>query len=234
MLKIFDSLEATVPNDLQRHRLAEIVNLVQKRGSTAPDAAEVVAGGIRGVLFRYVSCVDDAETFADSVAVHGAAVGWPERYRQDRALFGFFVNGTAAIDSLCYALFGVGATIFPPGFGVSTNSDLRQITMKATADAYKSHFPSEQVTAKLGALGTDQDYLDWVATRNVLAHRIHPARIFNRAVGAAPPQPPPPDALALPAPVDLNVHTTAGRRIMLAGWLNALADHGCAMCQRLL
>jgi hypothetical protein len=50
------------------------------------------------IAYRFRSCAEHDEAFAESVSKFGDNPRQPEKYHQDRELFGFFVTGLSAIE----------------------------------------------------------------------------------------------------------------------------------------
>lgn len=50
---------------------------------------------------------------------YGGAPPEPERYRQERDLFGFFVSGLSAIESTNYGLFAIASMLDPNRFRIA-------------------------------------------------------------------------------------------------------------------
>jgi hypothetical protein len=69
----------------------------------APTWAEFGAAWM-AVAYRFLDVTYFDQAFRDSMAKFGAAPEPPERYRQERHLFGIFVSGLSAIESFCYGL----------------------------------------------------------------------------------------------------------------------------------
>jgi len=142
------------------------------------------AGGWNGLAIRFRA----ADEYG-AVAVHLLTTlpGGPaneDRYAQERALFGFFTNAVATIDSCCFAIYHMGLMAQPRFFGKSDD----EVTVKATATAVRNAFPATRLDEVLAALKSDKAWSDLRDMRNILVHRESPARtIFARVVvgGAA-------------------------------------------------
>jgi hypothetical protein len=119
----------------------------------------------------YVTPVDEAFTSSDRTEQSQT-----ELYNQERELFGFFVTGWSAIESLCYALFAIGAMIDRKRFPILTQKDMRTIEPGKTTSKYYSAFNKTLLTESLRKTTTSQEYKDWKEIRNVLLHRITPSR----------------------------------------------------------
>jgi hypothetical protein len=88
------------------------------------------SGAWAGVAYRFCACAEYSEAFTRSIRRHGAApTESVERYRQERDLFGFFVNGLAAVENTCYALFAIASMLNPASFPL-IESDLPRETLE--------------------------------------------------------------------------------------------------------
>ncbi|HYU76632.1 MAG TPA: hypothetical protein VEL31_28510 [Ktedonobacteraceae bacterium] len=142
-----------------------------------------------GVAFRFRACATHSEDFtAIFQRTQGAARG-EDMYREDDALFGFFVKGLSALESFYYSLYALGALIVmskqepkvPPSaqFPLLTHlvdpaqrSGPRRITPEETHRAYTQAFPGLPTTEFLDRILRDEMYKEWSQIRNILAHRV--------------------------------------------------------------
>ncbi len=128
------------------------------------------------VVYRFRSCAEYDETFAESVRRAGKAPPSPERYIQERELFCFFVTGMSAIECLCYGLFAIGSMLDARAFPFVTTADRRDVCPEMTADKFVKNFPEYNIASVLKQLKESQDYQRWKEMRNILSHRSTPAR----------------------------------------------------------
>jgi hypothetical protein len=142
-------------------------------------------------------------------------------HAQQEALFIFFVAGCATVESFSYALFALGAMLRPTDFPMSIPSQRRGITPGLTQTKFATHFGGTPVEAALSTLVADLTYKKWRRIRNVLAHRIAPARqrfvtihegLQSSNVGPANPDP----VWQIVGGIPLNDQTTSDRRAWLA------------------
>jgi hypothetical protein len=161
-----------------------------------------------GLTYRFRSCVEHDGVFTDSVNRFGDTPDWPERYKQERDLFGFFVTGLSAIECTCYGLFAIGSWLHPDNFSLTTDADKRRVNPERTLEQFEIALPNENLTRALQQITDDQEYHNWKKARNVLSHRSQPGRIiYLSSVG-------PPRAsewVLQNIPID-NTATTARRR----------------------
>lgn len=239
MVKISESLEASLPACFDVSTYSAIRALVESRSNTSADAFRVFRGGWLGVGHRFLACACDGDDFTSSVVAEGTAPPWPARFHQDRALFAFFVNGLSSLECFCYAAYGIGALVEPPLFKVGPN-DLAGINPKKTKDQFAgSSMSGAPITSSLDQLLQDREYDKWRQNRNVLAHRIQPGRIIQMSVGESfdgttKMLPTPPDSLDLSLSIDLDKNTTTILLNWLAKQLNGLMDALRDVCENRL
>jgi hypothetical protein len=135
------------------------------------------------VTIRFRSCAEHEEAFVNSVSEHGANPRQPEKYHQDRELFGFFVTGLSAIESTYYGLFAVDAILAPNSFPIATEQHMRNADMRKTIQLYTEVFPNDSITAALRSISGQKEFRDWKDIRNTLGHRINPGRKIYASIG---------------------------------------------------
>lgn len=135
-------------------------------------------GGWNAVSARFEGCTDASEAYTKLVIEAGNSPAVPMRYTQDNELFIFFFAGFAVLDSLAYSLFSLGNMLASPEFPMNTEDDLKSITFAFTAKRFSTHYPREDLSAKLNALLATAKYEEWKNVRNILAHRVAPGRNF--------------------------------------------------------
>lgn len=134
------------------------------------------------------ACKDYSHLFAESIKSHGDAPPPPERYTQERALFGFFINGIAVLESTYYGCNAIGALLLPAAFPLSTDAERRQATPENTRDRFEKEFPHEDLTKAMKVVLNDPQHSEWREIRNILAHRVAPGRvIYGSTSSGAPP-----------------------------------------------
>jgi hypothetical protein len=107
---------------------------VQKRVSvdlkeSHPDSRGQFAGGWNALRYRYQACDEHDREFTRSIQSEQTP---RERYIQERELFGFFVSGQSAIESLCYSLHAIASVIKAVEFPIQTKEDLKRIDWPRT------------------------------------------------------------------------------------------------------
>jgi hypothetical protein len=96
-----------------------------------------------------------------------------ERYRQEKWLFAFFMEGLSAIECLYYGLYFLGAIADPQNFDTGINR--RDVNPGFVATRFAEAFPSDLSTKLAEVDGSDEIKL-WRLVRNVLTHRGIPPR----------------------------------------------------------
>ncbi len=133
------------------------------------------AGACNGIVYRYLACDEHAVALAESLG-QNIAPQQPERYRQERLLFSFFVEGLSCIECFYYGFYFVGAMIDPAAFDPEV--DGRKVTTARVVRGYRGRFRNERLTASLQAVNASAEMVVWRDVRNILAHRASPGRGF--------------------------------------------------------
>jgi len=183
--KPISTVGLVMPEDFAVAPYEAIHSHVCTRKEACPHSWDQYAGAWNAVAYRFLSCMDHDKAFTESFERSGDAPPQPERYIQERALFGFFVTGLAALESLCYGLFAIASMVDARTFPITTPEDMRSITPERTACQFGRAFPNESMTAALRRVIGTSDFLDWKEVRNILAHRAAPGRIIPLRVSAA-------------------------------------------------
>ncbi len=130
----------------------------------------------QAVRYRYRSCVETAREFRFLVA--NAGERWIDAmelneeltYSVEKCIYAFFGNALSVFDSFAFCLYFLGNGVRPLGFKLVGTPE--RITIKETAKAYNSEFPSANISFLLGNLLTNSDFKRLAAIRNVLMHRL--------------------------------------------------------------
>lgn len=179
------------------------------------------AGGWNAVAIRYRAAADADDAFTASIG-QGTGPSSAERFAQETALFSFFVNGLASIESFGYALHAIGAMLRPAEFPMATPDELRAVKPAVVRDRFAGQFPGAAVTASFAGLVIHGTFKEWSDIRNVLAHRQAPPRDHYVSVNEGP-QEGANDAdwtaWRVLGGLALNDRTTTDKRVWLAGQL---------------
>jgi hypothetical protein len=205
------ALDPPLPEDFP----LESYSAIQKRisvdlGEAHPEARREFAGGWNALRFRYMACSEHDRDFTDLIRKHQSA---PDRYGQERALYGFFVTGQSAIESLCYGLYTI-ASVLRSDKSPVRDQDLKTIKWDRTAGLFSSSFPGATLTTTLTRLVASSEFKAWRNLRNILTHRSTPGRGIN--IGGLK------DGVIEWSDIVLNQDTTASRRLWLSTMVGTL------------
>jgi hypothetical protein len=167
-----------------------------------------------GVPNRFRACAEHDEAFSRSIQANDAPPQ-PERYHQERDLFGFFINGLSAIESTCYGLYAIASMLDDVYFPIKKAKNRRAISPENTANRFRTTFPNDGISRALNRMVNSQEFEDWKELRNILAHRGSPGRNIHVTVGAGASHG---DALWING-IPLDASTTPTRRTWLADTL---------------
>jgi hypothetical protein len=195
---------------------ARIVQTVESQSSLYAE----YSGALNGIAYRYLAMTQYSDEFTASITKAGGGHTSEDRYRQERALFGFFTSGLSALESTFYLMFSVGAFLSPAAFPMTTRREQQAVTPSSTLAAYRKTFPADALLNAFKSVLEDQAYLELRHIRNVLAHRAAPGRQIYLAVGDSEPLPDEWKLLNIP----LDGQTTPKRRAEVAILLKALLE----------
>jgi hypothetical protein len=207
-----------VPADFPSANHERLNVRVAPRQPTQPEIYAEYAGGWNGVVYRFCESAQHDEAFRAWFRRAGASPVPENRYRQETHLFVFFVAGLATLESFSYMAHALGAFIDATNFPMTTATQKRGVSPSATAQRFlSSAYSTEPLAVRLNTLIATSEFKAWSDVRNVLAHRISPARNFN--VGG--PRHGTADWMGLGT---LTAASTQNRRIWLAQQLSALVE----------
>ncbi len=169
------------------------------------------------VAYRFRACAEYDEAFTQSIQTDDAPPQ-PERYYQERDLFGFFVTGLSVIESTCYGLYAIASMLDDVYFPIKKAGHKKAISPESTANRFRTTFPTEDLSRALNRMVNSQEYEDWKEVRNILAHRGSPGRSIRRTAGSGGTYG---DSLWLNR-IPLDSSTTSSRRAWLAGTLQTI------------
>ena len=205
------TVELEVPDDFpQKH-----YDAVHARVTSSPRGDEAMfhyGGAWNAVRYRFVSCARSDETFTNSFRTAGPAPAPPERFIQEDALFGFFVNGLSVIESFFYGLYWIGSMVDTNSFPVLTEDKpitppvvhrqgvkpkrlkpkiLEDINVNDIIDQYKifgtcpltDAFGRIRYRDSSGNAKPTPEYRKWKRIRNILAHRAAYGRAITTTFG---------------------------------------------------
>lgn len=163
---------------------------VSEKAPNDPDLQEQWRGAWNGVAYRFLAASDASAVFTASVSTAGDAPEAPERYRQEAAIFAFFVNALSVLDSFGYAVHALGALAVPEAFSLATPDDRKNARLAAAAERYTTIAATASISSELGSVLSSSEFAEIRTARNVLAHRAAPGRDVHLSAGGGPPPPP--------------------------------------------
>jgi len=192
--------------------------------------------GWNGVAYRYRALAEYDEKFTASVLLSNSPPP-EERYRQGKALFGFFVNAVSVVECFFYSAHCMASILDPNEFPVSESKDLK-FSPTTVASRFDTNFPRDRLSIEMKRCLNESTYNEMKGIRNVLTHRGMPPRAFYRGgerngMATIPTNlPVPSDQWRFDLPVDAQ--TTALRRQWLCGMLKGLIAAADDFCNRKL
>jgi hypothetical protein len=168
-------LDSIIPLDFPR----EIFNSVIMRVYSANDKkfqSRIVDDFIdssNAVAYRFFTNCEHDKAFTDSIDQVGANPPRLDNYFQERELFGFFITGLASLESFAYSCYALGAILDETKFPMSNPKD---ISIYSTRNKFINYYLNESITSTLDQLKDKSEFKEWCDVRNVLAHRLMPAR----------------------------------------------------------
>jgi hypothetical protein len=175
-MTISHAIGIDMPSDFRTDAHNEVVKKLRPYQASNPDTLSELAAGWNAVAIRFKSLAKADEGYTVSIKSKEAFSSPDERVIQQEALFAFFVNGYAALESFGYAAFAMGAMLRPADFPMSTQTDLRAINLNTIKSRFTTNFSGTVIQATLSALVGDPNFCRWRFIRNVLAHRSEPPR----------------------------------------------------------
>jgi len=135
------------------------------------------ASGWNAVAYRARAAAEYDEEFTRSVALSGSPEP-EERFRQEQALFGFFVCALSSLECFFYSAYCIASIINDKAFPISTPENLR-FKPEDVANKFADEFEGETISLRLGGCVRSPIYAELREIRNVLAHRGSLPRAFS-------------------------------------------------------
>jgi hypothetical protein len=218
------ALGIDMPDDFPTEAHNEVV---EKLGS-APSKSEVggeLAAGWNAVAIRFKSAANADEGYRLSTSSKEPLRSFDDLVVQQEALFAFFMNGYAALESFAYAAFALGAMLRPVDFPMDTEANRRAIDLRKTKSAFAATFSRTAIEARLSGLVVDPKFDQWGRIRNILAHRSHPPRHHYVTLGRTAPDK---TIWEITDGLTIDDQTTASRRSWLAAKVGECATAAAA------
>ena len=140
---------------------------------------QLLTGGFTAAAYRYRAMADYEEDYLESFR-HPDLDNLETNYRQDRALFGFLVNGLSSVEAFC---FGLKAVMAWANQEVLDEQAQKNVTPERVSRELTKNWPDETLTRELSDLLNSDDHDEWKTLRNLLAHRAAPFRDYTLVVG---------------------------------------------------
>jgi len=224
----------TMPPEFPAEAYDEVHSRLVKYKETHPIQWESFGLGWNGLAYRYRALVEYDEEFTASIMVSNSPPP-EERYRQGKALFGFFVNAVSVTECFFYSANCMASILKPYIFPLSKSEDLRMRSNKLVS-RFANQFPNDRLSNDMRRCIGDPVYKKTKDIRDVLTHRGALPRKFY--VGGDR------DGLAtmpnnVKAPVNqwqfdfaVDTGTTASRREWLSRILKDLIESANEFCNR--
>jgi hypothetical protein len=143
-------------------------------------------GACNIIGWRFRSAIEYANGFLESWSRVGVRANFEEQYERERALFGMFSCGVAALEAVCYASHAVSSVITPPDLDFDERARRRsnpQWLRDQLIQRLPGHALTETLSVRLGA----QEWKLWLDLRNTMTHRANIPRTIFASMGSAPP-----------------------------------------------
>jgi hypothetical protein len=224
-MALVNTIGINMPDDFPTDAYNGVHDRLREYRNRNPDSATWLeyAAGWNAVASRFKTMADADEQFTQQIITQRArqvSLSHHEMQLQEEHLYRFFMNGHSTIESFCYAMFALGALLYPTKFPMSTYKQLQVISPALLQQKYASEFPCRRISVVLTALvSCDADYKNWRKIRNILAHRVVPRRTIHVHLheGSRP------DTMVNRptewGEIELDEETTQGRRLWLASTL---------------
>jgi hypothetical protein len=167
-----------MPPDFPLEIHDKISGILVKYKDTHPTLWLLFGLGWRGLKNRYRATVEYNEEFTQSIKKHGNSPPFEERYKQEKALFGFFVSAISAIECFFYSAYLVGAILKPDRF--PSDSKSLNVYPQNVMEKFVGNFHGEALTVKMKECVDDRMYIGMRDMRDVLSHRGELPRNFYK------------------------------------------------------
>lgn len=127
--------------------------------------------GWNGLTYRYRSMIEYDNEFTISVKKFGNSPPHEERYKQGKALFGFFVNAVSVIECFFFSTYFMASILKPEEFPFSGSKELKSIYPKHVASNFTRYFPKYNLTNVMNKCISADTYKQICDMRDVLSHR---------------------------------------------------------------
>jgi hypothetical protein len=174
----------SMPPDYPTEQTERVYRYLLEEMRPGSQTSALMTEGFRAVAYRFRAASEYQSGLESSFqAPGGRAPPGDGQYLQERAIFGFFMSGQAALESFAFAVHAIGAHYRPsPLFGLSV-TQLENVHPKSVTTALAKFWPNGLLTNVMQKLLQDQTFKTWATIRNVLGHRAVPTRSIQITPG---------------------------------------------------
>lgn len=165
-----------MPPDFPVETYNKVHSCLVKYGGTHQGQRKSFGLGWNGLAYRYRALVDYDNEFTTSIKISNAPPP-EERFKQSKALFGFFINALSAIECFFYSAHCMASILNPGAFPISRSKDLR-FYPEEVATNFNTNFTSDSISIKMRLCLAEPTYTEMKDMRDVLTHRGSPPRAF--------------------------------------------------------
>lgn len=179
------SIWGELPSDYPTEQAERVYRYLFEEMKAHPRGSALVGHGFTGVAYRFRAATDYQSDFETSfLAPGGDAAPVDEQYRQERAIFGFFASGLAALESFSFAVHVISAHYEARNrIGIS-DAQLENVYPSSVAETLNKFFPNAPLTTTIRNLVGESTFERWNKIRNILSHRAIPPRSITFSPGS--------------------------------------------------
>jgi hypothetical protein len=166
-----------MPDDFPLQRLEDTYARVRDGHEWPVRRVSEYSAAVNGILYRFRACAEFDEELQTSLKAHGASPPIEERFRQERALYGFYSSGQSALECFFYGAWFLGALNEPEAF--DPDVDRHKVSRGNVVKAFTRALPTHRMTVVLSAVNASAELEAWRLVRNQLTHAGHPGRTFS-------------------------------------------------------
>lgn len=167
-----------MPSDFPSEAHERIHKLLVRYKDTNPVQWQSFGLGWNGLAYRYRAMAEYDEEYTSSIKALGNSPPPEERYKQGKALFGFFVSVVSTIECFFYSTYWVGTILKPTWF--PSNSKALGLYPTDVAQKFEADFPEDTLTKQMVQCVHNTTYAETKAIRDALSHRGMLPRRFYR------------------------------------------------------
>jgi hypothetical protein len=128
-----NTIGINMPDDFPTDAYNSVHDRLREYRNRNPDSAAWLeyAAGWNAVASRFKTMAEADKQFTLQLTTQGArrdSLLHYEMQMQEEYLYRFFMSGSSVIESFCYAVFAMGALLYPQKFPMLTSKQMRKIT----------------------------------------------------------------------------------------------------------